>query len=161
MSTYQELHLLPLLKSILTQHLLKPIRMAVGYGFKIMTPRKARDSQKNAMKNCNCDTSLIALPCRRPDLSPPENFFHLVRCKLKKDALRLNITKETYQEFKQRVIRTFIVFRLKALTRLSRQCPIGLMQLQITTAVVQNIKHKQLFICVLLRSSGPFGYFFS
>ena len=69
-------------------------------------PSQSSRLAKNAMKNCKCDTPLIALPCRSPDLSPPENFFHLVRCKMKRDALRLNITKETYQEFKQRVIRT-------------------------------------------------------
>jgi len=69
-------------------------------------PSQSSRLAKNAIKDCNCDTSLIVLPCRIPDLSPPKNFFHLVRCKLKKDALSLNITKETYQEFKQRVIHT-------------------------------------------------------
>ena len=58
------------------------------------------------MYNCNCDLSLIQIPPRSPDLNPIENFFHLVRCKLKSDALALNITKETLQEFKARIIRT-------------------------------------------------------
>ena len=38
---------------------------------------------KNAMTNSYCDGTLITLPCRSPDLNPIENFFHLVRCKLK------------------------------------------------------------------------------
>ena len=86
-------------------------------------PSQSSRLAKNAMKNCNCDTSLIALPCRSPDLFPPENFFHLVRCKLKKDALRLNITKETYQEFKERVIRTIYSIPVENINKIIASMP--------------------------------------
>ena len=69
-------------------------------------PSQTSKAAKSAMANCNCDASFIQIPPRSPDLNLIENFFHLVRCKLKSDALVLNITKETLQQFKARVIRT-------------------------------------------------------
>ena len=57
------------------------------------------------MCTCNCDLFLIQIPPRSPDLDPIEHFFHLVPCKLKGDALALNITKETLEEIKARIIR--------------------------------------------------------
>ena len=69
-------------------------------------PSQTSRIAKNAMKTCNCDLSLIDLPCRSPDLNPAEKFFHLVRCGLKKDALTRNLRKETFEEFKLRIIQT-------------------------------------------------------
>ena len=69
-------------------------------------PSQNSSDAKRAMCNCNCDLSLFQIPPRSPDLNPIENFFHLVRCKLKSDALALNITKQTLEEFKARIVRT-------------------------------------------------------
>ena len=69
-------------------------------------PSQNSRAAKKVMWNCNCDLSVIQIAARSPDLNPAENFFHLVRCKLKRDALSLNITKETLEEFKARKIRT-------------------------------------------------------
>ena len=44
-------------------------------------------------------------PARSPDLNPIENIFHLIKKKLAKQALNLQIEKESFEEFKTRVLR--------------------------------------------------------
>jgi len=48
-------------------------------------------------------SKLLSIPPRSPDLNPIENFFHIVRRSLDKDALKRNITRESYDEFSTRV----------------------------------------------------------
>ena len=57
-----------------------------------------------AMDRANCE--LLKIPPRSPDLNPIENIFKLVSDALRKQAIRSQITKETYEEFKNRVIST-------------------------------------------------------
>ena len=45
-------------------------------------------------------------PSRSGDIHCIENFFHAVKVELDKQVLELNITRETYKEFSERVIRT-------------------------------------------------------
>lgn len=53
---------------------------------------------------------LLSIPARSPDINPIENFFHLVKRELRKDALERNITSESYNEFSERVINTITTF---------------------------------------------------
>ena len=48
----------------------------------------------------------LKLPPRSGDIHCIENFFHAVKVELDKQALELNITHKTYEEFSDRVIRT-------------------------------------------------------
>jgi hypothetical protein len=57
-----------------------------------------------AMDRANCE--LLKIPPRSPDLNPIENIFKLVSDALRKQVIRSQITKETYEEFKNRVIST-------------------------------------------------------
>ena len=52
-----------------------------------------------------CPTSSDRIPARSPDLNPIENIFHLIKKKLAKQALNLQIEKESFEEFKTRVLR--------------------------------------------------------
>ena len=90
--------------------------------------QNSRDAKK-AMWNCNCDLSLIQIAARSPDLNPAENFFHLVRCKLKRDALSLNITKETLEEFKARIIRTIYSIPVDIINKTIASMPARLQQI--------------------------------
>ena len=45
---------------------------------------------------------MVKIPACSPDLNPIENFFHLVRTKMRSDAIQNNITKETYKQFVER-----------------------------------------------------------
>lgn len=56
------------------------------------------------------DTTLLSIPPRSPDINPIENMFHLVRKELTHQAIAENITKETYEQFSSRVIRTITNF---------------------------------------------------
>ena len=57
-----------------------------------------------AMTRANCE--LIKIPPRSPDLNPIENVFKHVSDALREQAITLQIQKETYAEFKDRVIST-------------------------------------------------------
>ena len=56
---------------------------------------------------------LFAIPPRSPDINPIENFFHLIKKKLSKDALEQNIKKETFCQFPNRVKQKIINFSTK------------------------------------------------
>ena len=70
------------------------------------------------MDNCPCQNAKIAkqalekieaklhnIPSRSPDLNPIENMFHKVKDSLDKEALDKKIYKESFDEFKNRVLR--------------------------------------------------------
>ncbi len=67
-------------------------------------PSQNSAAAKKAMLEVNSE--LFRIPPRSPDINPIENFFHLVRKQLEKDALTENITNETYEDFENRVKRT-------------------------------------------------------
>ena len=46
------------------------------------------------------------IPARSPDLNPTENVFHIVRKRLKADAINLKIENENYKDFSLRVRKT-------------------------------------------------------
>ena len=62
---------------------------------------------RKAMSQCNCESTLIHIPPRSPDTNPIENIFHLVKKRLRKQALQEKVTKESYVEFQERVVNTF------------------------------------------------------
>ena len=53
---------------------------------------------------------VFSIPPRSPDLNPIENLFHLVRKQLNRDAISKNIVKESYEEFQNRIVQTFLQF---------------------------------------------------
>lgn len=64
------------------------------------------------------DAELLPIPPRSPDINPIENFFHLVKLQLQRQAIELNITKETYEEFSARVIRTILDFPAQTINKI-------------------------------------------
>ena len=70
------------------------------------------------MDNCPCQNSKVALaaldsiectrhkiPARSPDLNPIENVFHVVKKQLEQEAITLQLTKESFANFQDRVCR--------------------------------------------------------
>ena len=53
---------------------------------------------------------LIEIPPRSPDLNPIENIFNNVKSQLVKEALYLKIEKESFEEFRVRVLQTLFNF---------------------------------------------------
>ena len=60
------------------------------------------------MKALNVE--LLSIPPRSPDVNPIENLFNLVGGKLKHDAVVQNITRENFNEFTARVVKTLTEF---------------------------------------------------
>ena len=52
------------------------------------------------------ENELLIVPAHSPDLNPIENIFNVVRETLEKEAIKRNITKEIFEKFKTRVLRT-------------------------------------------------------
>ena len=64
------------------------------------------------------DAQLLPIPPRNPDLNPIENIFNSVRRKLSRQAIEKNITKESYEEFSQRVINAITTIEVTAINKI-------------------------------------------
>ena len=76
-----------------------------------------RDPSQNSTKAQRAlqdvGTLLFRIPARSPDLNPIENIFTIVSAKLERDALRKQITHETFEQFSDRVEKTLCNIDLK------------------------------------------------
>ena len=100
-------------------------------------PSQNSSNAKKTICNCNCDLSPILIPPRSSDLNP---IFHLVRCKLKSDALALNITKETLEEFRARIMRTIYSIPVDVINRTIASMPVHLQVID-SKGCALNITH--------------------
>ena len=79
---------------------------------------KGREELIFIMDNDPCQTSKVALdaieecglqflniPPRSPDINPIENVFHIVKVALKKEAMEQKISRESFLQFKERVVK--------------------------------------------------------
>ena len=58
---------------------------------------------RQALKAIWAELFTIHVPPRSPDLNPIENIFNIVKRELKRQAIRSDITYETYEQFSERV----------------------------------------------------------
>ena len=68
-------------------------------------------SQNSALARCSwlvLGAELLSIPPRSPDINPIENFFKLVKDRLRKDAIMNNITWESFPAFSKRVTETIL-----------------------------------------------------
>ena len=71
---------------------------------------------KSAMSRA--DSTLLKLPPRSPDLRSIENLFHIASNKLKAQAVSQNITKESFEQFKQRGVNKMYSIRIETINNL-------------------------------------------
>lgn len=79
-------------------------------------PSQNSAEARATMSHVRCD--LLKIPPRSPDLNPIENVFNMTSQNLKKDAVSLNITRESYEEFEKRVIKTMKSIPLEYINKL-------------------------------------------
>ena len=60
----------------------------------------------------------LHIPARSLDINPIENFFHLVKNELRRQALEWNITHETFEQFSASVIRTMYNFPMHIINKI-------------------------------------------
>ena len=70
----------------------------------IMDNDLCQTSKKSLHALSEVEAELHSIPARSPDLNPIENIFHLIKKKLAKQALNLQIEKESFEEFKTCVL---------------------------------------------------------
>ena len=61
---------------------------------------------------------IFSIPARSPDLNPIENFFNIAQKRLKKEAISKKITKETFEQFSERVKNTVMSFSAKEIDKI-------------------------------------------
>ena len=71
-------------------------------------PRQTSKAARRAWESLGCE--MFSIPARSPDLNPIENIFHLIRNKLKEDAIEKEIVRENYDEFSKRITTTIAEF---------------------------------------------------
>ena len=71
----------------------------------IMDDDPCQTSKKSLHALSEIEAELHRIPARSPDLNPIENIFHLIKKELAKRALNFQIEKESFDEFKTRVLR--------------------------------------------------------
>ena len=64
------------------------------------------------------DGKVFRIPARSPDLNPIENFFNSVTIKLNNDAIDKKITRESFEEFSQRVKEIMLSFSSKEVDKI-------------------------------------------
>ena len=79
-------------------------------------PSQNSAEARATMSHVRCD--LLKIPPRSPDLNPIENLFNMTSQNLKKDAVSLKITRESYEEFEKRVIKTMKSIPLEYINKL-------------------------------------------
>ena len=72
-------------------------------------PRQNAAVCRRSWERMGCE--LVSIPSRSPDLNPIENFFNLVKMRLKQESIDKNITKEDFEEFSERVRQCVFGFR--------------------------------------------------
>ncbi len=66
----------------------------------------SQNSAAAMMAVCEIGATRLSIPARSPDLNPIENFFHIVKKQLKRQAIERNLTWESYSDFVKRVKKT-------------------------------------------------------
>jgi len=69
------------------------------------------------------NSTVVKLPPRSPDLHVIENVFAIVNSQLRKQARDHKIRRETFEEFKARVMNTFFTFPFVTINRLIDSIP--------------------------------------
>ena len=79
---------------------------------------------RTAMQRMN--STLIKLCPRSPDMAIIENVFPMVSRMLKRQALQQQLRRETFEQFKNRVINTFYSIPVETVNNLMRSMPKGI-----------------------------------
>lgn len=83
-----------------------------------------RQKSKKAMRAYEKVKSIVlCIPPRSPDLNPIETFFHQMSRDLKQQAIDRQLTKETKDEFKQRVMNTMNSFEVSRINKIIETMP--------------------------------------
>ena len=104
-------------------------------------PSQNSEVAKSAMSRAN--STLLKLPPRSPDLHPIENLFHIASNKLKEQAVSQNITKESFEQFKQRAVNTMYSIRIETINNLIESMNARL------NDVIRNIGKRARYLLVL------------
>ena len=132
------------------QHFHRLFQLA-GKGDSRLWMQDGDPSQNSALAKeaiARVNSTVIKLPPRSPDLHVIENVFAIVNSQLRKQARDHKIRRETFEEFKARLMNTFFHFSVcngKSLDRLHSQKNEQCYQEQRCSSQVLVITHLQLY----------------
>ena len=61
---------------------------------------------------------IFKIPARSPDLNPIENFFNIMVKELNKQAIEKKITKESFEEFSNRIKQTMLTYPIQKIDKI-------------------------------------------
>ena len=93
-------------------------------------------ARKAIEKEC-CE--LFCIPARSPDLNPIENMFHIAKKGLERQVIDSQIVRETWQEFKSRVIKTLHYIPVDYVDNIITSVPKQIMLYYREIGIEQNI----------------------
>ena len=89
----------------------------------VMDNDSYQTSKKAMLALTQIECELHRIPPRSPDINPIENVFHLVKKMLQKEAIDQNITKESFDAFKTRVLPCLNTFEIKTIDKTIESMP--------------------------------------
>ena len=89
----------------------------------VMDNDPCQTSKKAMLALTQIECELHRIPLRSPDINPIENVFHLVKKMLQKEAIDQNITKESFDAFKTRVLLCLNTFEIKTIEKTIESMP--------------------------------------
>ena len=89
-----------------------------SFGQRVLIDACSRQNSKKALKALEDVGALVfKIPPRSPDLNPIENFFVLVTKTFRKQVIKNNIVRETYDEFVTKAQETMLNFSIPKIDR--------------------------------------------
>ena len=89
----------------------------------VMDNDPCQTSKKAMLALAQIECELHRIPPRSPDINPIENIFHLVKKMLQKEAIEHNITKESFNAFKTRVLCCLDTFKISTIDKTIESMP--------------------------------------
>ena len=83
----------------------------------------SQNSAKAKRAMTACDAKVLNIPPRSPDINPIENFFHLVRRELKRDAVDRHLCHESFEQFQNRIESTMRAIPTDIIDKTIRSIP--------------------------------------
>ena len=84
-------------------------------------PSQVSKLAMNALREIECE--LCKIPSRSPDLNPCESIFHLVKDSLDNEAIERSINKESFEDFRRRVLRNLSEMHTAVIDRTIESMP--------------------------------------
>ena len=94
-----------------------------GHRLFVMDNDPSQNSRPARAALAQVECELVSIPARSPDLNPIENTFNLVKARLQNSVLQSNITSESFEQFRERVLTSLDSLDIETINRAIESMP--------------------------------------